>query len=536
MRSAGAAPRGDEEEMADEGLGAAECFDSGESAVYRTLTAAHAKLFRAACQRHCTFVLPPNDLLPRKLSGEWLHRHVLVPSPLFRDQFHAWGCEEAVVERKGDQQHTLATYGPGWRTHAKVRVLRTETVHSQDGGSHEVVFVSAPLVASSRAERQQAARATRGQKANGDDERLPQPLSLCAITALLTRVGVPVSDIDDTVSRFLSTYVLVPGCEDDAAEEVRRLCDAVARRCVAAADPPLAMAQTEHNTEVVTCSVHCYVTARLHDKLWQHWLQLHRRKDATFLRRAQCLREHGTLQSLGAEAPFDSVPDERMDAAVAELSQMAKAITPLGKCACAKRAMDAVGQAVPEDLRESLAADDLLPLLARVLCLCPESHFEACLDFIQRFGTTPLFESSYGYAHASLAAAMEIVRQSGARMLSERGEDVSDDGDPAAADPAPAPPPDPPQLHPPFDVSLGGDAAAWRRRDRPGGYSRRSSARSFASRSEAALPTAAASSGGAAPAPRCGYDRPEGRRAAPVKAIAPREANDSGDFLASLLS
>eukprot|EP01065_Artemidia_motanka_P032870 TRINITY_DN3984_c0_g1_i1.p1 TRINITY_DN3984_c0_g1~~TRINITY_DN3984_c0_g1_i1.p1 ORF type:complete len:484 (+),score=49.55 TRINITY_DN3984_c0_g1_i1:146-1597(+) len=466
---------------------------------YHILTTMHAKLFKAASQKGATIVVPPDESVPRKPNADWFTKHTLVPSALFLNRYHIWSNDECEICKDDDYQ-TLSTAGSGWKVHINVRILHIETVHTQSGQEFYICFTAAPLVQGGRG------RASSGSRSVvAEDKRIKQPVTLCAITALLTRVGVDLCEVEAKVEEFQQRLILTPGCEQPLSLEVRRLCSALIDRQMTLAGRPLSMALTEHNTDVAACSIDSYILARLHAQLMPFWRRSHRTEDRILRRCAAALREEGTLASLGAQPPFDRVPVENLKPAALELAQMQHAVTPLGKCACAKRAIDSVVQSCPTDIRTEIATDDLLPLFAFAIGLADSARLSACQDYVVCLGCSQLFQSEYGFAHATFSAAMELVRSQGSKILVARGESLSDDEGESEEEETASPEPAQSRI-------------AAERRNR-----RASLRRSMISHGDSDRPTTPK-----APEPP--------RVVVPAAtAIAPRAVKDTGQFLASLL-
>eukprot|EP01059_Diplonema_ambulator_P034926 TRINITY_DN8065_c0_g7_i1.p1 TRINITY_DN8065_c0_g7~~TRINITY_DN8065_c0_g7_i1.p1 ORF type:complete len:496 (+),score=136.37 TRINITY_DN8065_c0_g7_i1:136-1623(+) len=386
-------------------------YDATDFSVYNALVKEFSDFFRKAANARCCIVLPPNEGLPRMLTLNFLEYHVLKPSPLFKGQYITWKNKEAAIENRDNK--FLITIGAGWKYSCKAKILHKDVFYTSNNTPYTVFYVSRHLLSGA-----DQLHGISSDKAHPDRLRLPN--NMLEMNDLINKLNIP-EYIDSECHAFLRSYVLVPGCRDDASAKVQQLfsrCSEITTEKTISTIQP-----TAKNTEVLYIATTTHIMDKLHTMMWPYWVHENKTAEQHLYQTAKIIQKCKTLKDM-AEEPFTSLPESTLKPAIQEIEQLPDSHTPLGKMQCIKRCLDKIGEMAPEEKRKELSADSILPVLAYVLAVCEVPFLSSHCEYIASFAADSLFQSENGYAHISFQAALTMIQQEGGEMLRDYDGDI----------------------------------------------------------------------------------------------------------------
>mmetsp|Transcript_20552 Transcript_20552/g.41454 ORF Transcript_20552/g.41454 Transcript_20552/m.41454 type:complete len:521 (-) Transcript_20552:85-1647(-) len=404
-----------------------------QSFFFNALKKSFSRTFEQSSKKDHVFVIPTFSSLPQKIDAEFVKSHVLKPSPYFKDCFTLLE-KEKVVAIKGKE----IVCRQGFRYPRTVQIIAEETCYNDDFEAYRLLLVSAPLVG--RIRTATIARPIKARDKLAVARRSISEHKRC-IKAYLGDSKVLNTfqrELQEFIDHFRGNYVLVKGFVDDAAQKCKK-------RCKSSIESALRAVKLGHGRQQeLIVATEMLVVYSLRKKIFEGICTLCKDEDNKFYTCLRSLHNEGTKQSvrqlLGVRQDLTCNPEN----AVARLRELNSkdCNTPLAKLCCLYDVQGLLSSAVQSEVREVLAADDMLPLIAYTIFLAGDQLWCSNLEYLKHFSPDSkvlagINAGNLGYQLANFQAAMDLLRamKSGdceenqqAAAKSEENERVAHDG------------------------------------------------------------------------------------------------------------
>mmetsp|Transcript_21266 Transcript_21266/g.52036 ORF Transcript_21266/g.52036 Transcript_21266/m.52036 type:complete len:526 (+) Transcript_21266:104-1681(+) len=374
-----------------------------KSFYYKALQKSFTRLFDKSSAECHTFLVPVLASLPQKIDRDFIKTHILTPSPYFKDEFVTLdGKTVAVKEGK-------VMCRQGFRYPRNVQVVAEETCYSDNFESFKLILVASPLVGRIRARAQTPKTVNIPEKLSIGRKKLRDHQRFVASRMDSKSYKSFIRGLNDYISHFRQSYVIVKGFVDDAAQKCKS-------RCKTLLDKLLHQKNVDRAYQEALLGSECLLLDALYTKIFKGICTLYSEEDQSLCNCVANFQKLDLKNRIGVRADLSFDPED----AIAQLKMLngKRCSTPLAKLMCLYDAQEQLSKAVSNKLGsgEVLAADDMLPLLAYIIALSGDQRWCSNLEYLKNFAPdskilSALDAGNLGYQMANFQAAIDLLKE-----------------------------------------------------------------------------------------------------------------------------
>ncbi|PRP81145.1 ankyrin repeat domain-containing protein 27 [Planoprotostelium fungivorum] len=361
---------------------------------FKILKTRFARIYSQA-EKNCSLICVPQASLCTGLefSLPFIQDHIFSPSPYFAGQF------QSATNKSVEIQDNHIVSKSGFDRPTRVKILFEELFYNQEYKPFRVLCIETPLV---------------GPRPVSSITHFPTERSLDICQDFLQSSDeneLVLRKIDDLAEEFNTSYVFVKGFIEHARKRVGNIREQSTEYLLCAnSDYRKLYKEDSPKLAELEQIIESYLLGKLHTRLFTDYVEvLYKEEDE----KTNAIRKR--MHSL-SQNDLGIRPELQCDltAAAERLNELDDLTTPLEKLHKCQAVIDCINNTVGEHLanthsQDSVATDDLIPLLVHVMLQCSLLTLVSNLNYMESFIFCNIANTTLGFTLVTFRAAVQFL-------------------------------------------------------------------------------------------------------------------------------